>query len=78
MIDLFSEYGTIRNVGTNLDRKTGFFKGYALIEFEEKDEAQKAIQAMNGKDFRNKKLQVDWAFITPKVKEVNDQEGKDA
>ncbi len=75
---MFSEFGTIRNIGTNLDRKTGYFKGYALIEFEEKDEAQKAIQSMQGKEFRSKKLQVDWAFITPKVRDENNNNSEEA
>jgi RNA recognition motif-containing protein len=31
-----------------MDRKTGFAKGYALIEYGKMEEAEAAIQGMNG------------------------------
>lgn len=38
--DAFTEYGRVKSVRVNLDRKTGLAKGYALVEFEKYTDAQ--------------------------------------
>jgi len=55
----------VKNLHLNLDRRTGYAKGYAFIEYENQAEADAAIQGMNDGTFMDRKIKVDYAFKKP-------------
>jgi len=63
--DLFSDFGLVKNLHANLDRKSGFLKGYVLIEFATQHESQKAVNELNGSSFMGRTISVNFAFKKP-------------
>lgn len=60
--EAFSDYGRIKSIVLNADRQSGLAKGYALVEFLERNEAQDAINALHGKPLLGQTIGVHWAF----------------
>ncbi|KAA8911830.1 RNA-binding protein 8A [Sphaerosporella brunnea] len=63
--ETFAEYGDIQNMHLNLDRRTGYVKGYALIEYSTLPEAREAIDKTNNTKLLDQTIAVDFAFVRP-------------
>lgn len=63
--ETFAEYGTINRVSLPTDRDTGAPKGFAYIGFESVDQAQAAMEALNGADVAGRNVRLDFAQPRP-------------
>lgn len=59
--DMFSEFGTVGSANIITDKFTGRSRGFGFVEFEDDGEAEKAIEAMNGKEFDGRAIVVNEA-----------------
>lgn len=57
----FEEFGTVESVKLVIDRETGMSKGFAFVEMPNNEEAEKAIESMNGQEFDGRRLTVNQA-----------------
>ena len=57
---LFSQHGTVEKVSLITDRDTGRPRGFGFVEMS-KDDASRAMQALNGADFDGRSLKVNEA-----------------
>jgi RNA recognition motif-containing protein len=58
---LFSQFGKVDSAQVIMDRMSGRSKGFGFIEMSSDQEAQAAIQALNGKDHMGRPLTVNEA-----------------
>lgn len=69
----------MKNLHVNLDRRTGFCKGYSLVEYNSYIEAQGAINSLHGSKLLGKTVYVNWSFMKPSLswsERVDDVTGK--
>jgi cold-inducible RNA-binding protein len=59
--DAFAAHGTVLEANLMTDRMTGKPRGFAFVTMSTEEEAQKAIQAMNGQDLGGRALTVNLA-----------------
>ncbi|KZO98604.1 translation initiation factor 3, RNA-binding subunit [Calocera viscosa TUFC12733] len=59
--DLFSRFGRVARVFIGRDRETGVGKGYAFVSFEDRDQAQRALERVHGMGYANLILSVQWS-----------------
>ena len=59
--DAFAAHGTVLETNMMMDRATGRPRGFAFVTMSSGEEAQKAIEAMNGKELDGRALTVNVA-----------------
>jgi RNA recognition motif-containing protein len=63
--EMFAEHGSVVSAQVVLDRETGRSKGFGFVEMSTDEEANSAINGMNGKDINGRALTVNEARPKP-------------
>ncbi len=63
--ELFQQAGTVESVRIITDQFTGRPRGFGFVEMATKEEAERAIEQLNGRLFRDRNLVVDEARPQP-------------
>lgn len=58
---LFEPYGAVESVSVVTDRDTGRSRGFGFVEMTDRGQAEKAIEAMNGKELGGRTLNINEA-----------------
>ena len=72
--ELFRPFGALSRVYVAVNRDTGESRGFAFINFVHRDDAQRAINKLNGYGYDNLILRVEWAG--PREEEVKKGGGR--
>jgi RNA recognition motif-containing protein len=59
--ELFVSHGAIISAKVITDRETGRPRGFGFVEMEQAEDAQKAIQNLDGQEYRGRNLKVNMA-----------------
>lgn len=59
--ELFEKYGEVTSAKIITDRITGRSKGFGFIEMAEKEEGEKAIEALDGSEIEGRNIRVNVA-----------------
>jgi RNA recognition motif-containing protein len=65
LIEAFSAAGKVVDAKVPTDRETGRPRGFAFVEFESDEAAQRCIEQMNGRDLKGRPLRVNEAENRP-------------
>ncbi len=59
--ELFAAHGAVTSAKVITDRETGRARGFGFVEMEQAEDAQKAIQSLDGQEFQGRNLKVNLA-----------------
>ena len=62
----FAKFGKILQINVPLNNETNLNRGFAFIEYDTKEEAQKAIDALNGKKFKGRTVVIQFSVAKKK------------
>ncbi|KAJ6892098.1 hypothetical protein NC651_025327 [Populus alba x Populus x berolinensis] len=65
LLELFRTFGAVSRVYVAIDQKTGVSRGFGFVNFVSKEDAERAINKLNGYGYDNLILRVEWA--TPRT-----------
>ena len=71
ILDLVTEYGKVVHIHLNTDRRTGYVKGYCLLEFSKINEAVSAIEHLHNLELQGLTLGCDFAFVRPNGRQAS-------
>ncbi|KAK6935795.1 RNA recognition motif domain [Dillenia turbinata] len=61
LLELFRTFGAVSRVYVAVDQKTGMSRGFGFVNFVNKEDAERAINKLNGYGYDNLILRVEWA-----------------
>ncbi|KAK3422533.1 hypothetical protein EUGRSUZ_G02983, partial [Eucalyptus grandis] len=61
LLELFRTFGPVSFVYVAIDQKTGLSRGFGFVNFVNKEDAERAINKLNGYGYDNLILRVEWA-----------------
>ena len=64
--ELFEQYGSVSSARIIMERDTGRSKGFGFVEMPDNDEANTAIESLNGMDYSGRALRVNESQPRPR------------
>ncbi|CAI9776402.1 unnamed protein product [Fraxinus pennsylvanica] len=61
LLELFRPFGNVSRVYVAVDQKTGMSRGFGFVNFVNREDAERAINKLNGYGYDNLILRVEWA-----------------
>jgi translation initiation factor 3 subunit G len=61
LLELFRPFGPVSRVYVAVDQKTGISRGFGFVNFVSRQDAESAINKLNGFGYDNLILRVEWA-----------------
>ncbi|XP_078172418.1 eukaryotic translation initiation factor 3G1 [Carex rostrata] len=65
LLELFRTFGPVSRVYVAIDQKTGMSRGFGFVNFVHREDAERAINKLNGYGYDNLILRVEWATPRP-------------